>query len=352
MVLRLHARNLSLPVTDLQKQQVFSGSSVLRPINMLTLQIQKFSWGHKRRFNAYSEHIRKVYGGRVQKLSVDAGFTCPNRDGTVLSGGCTFCNNDAFNPSYCLPEKSIIRQLQEGIEFHKKRYRRSSRYLAYFQAFSNTHASLARLQNLYMEALSLPGVIGLVIGTRPDCVNTEKLDYLAHLSKNCHIIVEYGIESCNNLTLHSINRGHTFEQSVWALEETRRRGIKNGAHFIIGLPGESREDILTQAKVIALLPIDTLKFHQLQILRGTQMEKDYATNPDSFRLFELDEYIDFITSYIELLPPEMVIERFTAETPPRFRIAPDWGNLRTDQILQMIENKLEEKDTWQGKRYY
>lgn len=312
---------------------------------------QKFQWGHNRRFNAYSEHIRQLFGGRIQKLSVDAGFSCPNRDGTIAYGGCTFCNNEAFNPSYCSPEKSITQQLHEGIVFHKTRYRRSSKYLAYFQAYTNTHAELQRLIMLYDEALSTPDVIGLVIGTRPDCVDSEKLDYFENLSKKHYIIIEYGIESCNDHTLNLINRGHTFKQSVWALEETRRRGIKNGAHFIIGLPGESRKEILNQAKTISQLPIDNIKFHQLQILKNTEMEKQYSQNPDLFELFELDEYIDFIIEYIELLPPDMVIERITAETPPRYRIAPDWGNLRTDQILQIIENKLEEKDSWQGKRY-
>lgn len=310
-----------------------------------------FLWGHNRRFNSYSEHVRKVFGARVQKLSIDAGFTCPNRDGTVSTGGCGFCDSDAFNPSYCQPEKSVSLQLSEGIEFHKKRYRRSSGYLAYFQAFSNTHAPLSKLKQLYEEALSVPGVTGLVIGTRPDCVDDQKLDYLADLAKKFYLIVEYGIESCNNEILKAINRGHTFEQALWALEETRNRGVKTGAHFIMGLPGESRQEIMDQAKIIAGMPIDQIKFHQLQILKNTTFEKTYKENPENFDLFNLEEYIDFITFYIEFLPPHMVIERFTAEVPPRYRIAPDWGNLRTDQILTLIENKLEEKNTWQGKRY-
>ncbi|MBE0662757.1 MAG: TIGR01212 family radical SAM protein [Bacteroidales bacterium] len=313
--------------------------------------VRLYPWGHSRRFNAYSEHIRKVFGARVQKLSLDAGFSCPNRDGTISTGGCTFCDSDAFNPSYCQPEKSIAQQLTEGIEFHKKRYRRSSKYLAYFQAFSNTHAPLSQLKTLYEEALAMPDVIGLVIGTRPDCVNPEKLDYLAGLAENYYIIIEYGIESCNNETLQAVNRGHTFEQAVWALEESRKRGLKTGAHFIIGLPGESRHQILDQANTIAQLPVDTIKFHQLQILKNTALENDYLRNPEKFHLFSLEEYVDFMITYIELLPPQMVIERFTAEVPPRYRIAPDWGNLRTDQILTMIEKKLEEKDSWQGKRF-
>jgi uncharacterized protein len=313
--------------------------------------IHSFPWGHQRRFNSYSEHIRKIFGARVQKLSVDAGFSCPNRDGTIAAGGCTFCDNDAFNPSYCVPQKSIRQQLEEGMEFHKKRYRRSSKYLAYFQAYSNTHAPLNVLKNLYEEALATENVTGLVIGTRPDCVDAEKLDYIAVLSRKHYLVLEFGIESCNNKTLQAINRGHTFEQAVEVLLQCKAREIKTGAHFIIGLPGESRAEIMEQASIIARLPISSIKFHQLQILRNTAMEKDFQQYPEKYELFALDEYIDFITSYIELLPPALVIERFTAEVPPRYRIAPDWDLLRTDQILQMIEAKLDEKDTWQGKRF-
>jgi len=313
--------------------------------------IQTFQWGHQRRYNSYTEHIRKIFGGRVQKLSIDAGFSCPNRDGSISTGGCTFCNNDAFNPSYCLPAKSITQQLKEGIEFHKKRYRRSSQYLAYFQAYSNTHASLDVLKACYDEAIAMQDVIGLVIGTRPDCVDAGKLDYIAQLSKKYYVVLEFGIESCSNKTLQAINRGHTFEQAVWALEQCRDRGIKTGAHFVIGLPGESRDEIMAQASTIARLPLNSLKFHQLQILKNTAMEKEFLENPASFNLFSLHEYIDFMISFIEKLPPHFVIERFTAEVPPRFRIAPDWGNLRTDQILQMIEKRLEERNTWQGRSY-
>ena len=308
-----------------------------------------YPWGHSRRFNAYSEHIRKVFGARVQKLSLDAGFSCPNRDGSISTGGCTFCNSDAFSPSYCEPAKPITQQLAEGIEFHKKRYRRSSQYLAYFQAFSNTHAPLPVLKKLYEEALSMPGMLGLVIGTRPDCVDNEKLDYLAGLAEKYYIVVEYGIESVHDRTLKLINRGHSFAQAVDALDETRKRNIKTGAHFIIGLPGESREDILAQTKTIASLPVDSIKFHQLQVLRNTLLEKDFLINPGNYHLFELEEYISFMASYIEKLPAQMVIERFTAEVPPPYRVAPDWGNLRTDVILRMIEQNLEENNTWQGK---
>lgn len=310
-----------------------------------------YPWGHYRRFNSYTEYIRRTFGARVQKLSIDAGFSCPNRDGTISTGGCTFCNSDAFNPSYCIPEKTITQQLGEGMEFHRKRYRRSSKYMAYFQAYSNTYASIAELIKLFDEALRVDDVIGLVIGTRPDCIDSEKLDYFAKLSEKAYVIIEYGVESCNDHTLQLINRGHNFETAVWALEETSKRGIKTGAHFIIGLPGENRREIMDQTKIISQLPIDNIKFHQLQILKNTQLEKVYQAHPEIFDLFGLHEYIDFMTDFIALIPPGMVIERFTAEVPPRFRIAPDWGNLRTDQILIMIEQLLEDKDLWQGKHY-
>jgi uncharacterized protein len=310
-----------------------------------------FPWGHTRRFNAYSEHIRKIFGARVQKLSLDAGFSCPNRDGTISTDGCTFCDSNAFNPSYCQPEKSITQQLAEGIEFHKKRYRRSSSYLAYFQAYSNTHAPLAVFKNDMRMRLPVPGVIGLVIGTRPDCVDAEKLDYLARLAESTTSSLNMELNPAIMKTLESINRGHTFEQAHRRWTKRRNRGIKTGAHFIIGLPGETREEILDHAGIIAQLPIDNIKFHQLQILKNTALETDFLENPGKFNLFSLEEYVEFISGYIQLLPPQMVIERFTAEVPPRYRIAPDWGNLRTDQILEMIERKLEEKNAWQGKRY-
>ncbi len=312
---------------------------------------QIYPWGHRRRYNAYTQYIRRIFGARVQKLSIDAGFSCPNRDGTVSTGGCIFCNNDAFNPSYCLPEKSVSQQLAEGKTFHSTRYRRNQGYLAYFQAFSSTHGELKLLRQLYEEALLFPGVIGLVIGTRPDCVNTEKLDFLAQLSEKNYIAIEYGIESCFDSTLRFIQRGHTFSQAVWALEESKKRNLITGAHFILGLPGESIEMILSQNQIISHLPLTTIKLHQLQILKNTVLERFYLENPSRFNLFKLDGYIDLIAEFIEGLNPEIVIERFTAEVPPRFLVAPDWGRLRTDQILNRIEKRLEERNTWQGKNF-
>jgi radical SAM protein (TIGR01212 family) len=310
-----------------------------------------FPWGDDRRFNAYSNYFRKIYGARVQKVSIDAGFTCPNRDGTRGTGGCSYCLNDAFNPSYCMPEKSISRQIEEGIEFHKWRYSGATSYLAYFQAFSNTYASLDKLREMYTEALSHPGIIGIIIGTRPDCVNDEKLDYIGELSGKHYVAVEYGIESCFNKTLQRINRGHTFEEAVSAVEKTAARGIRTGAHFIFGLPGETREEMLSEADIISSLPLHTVKFHQLQIIRGTAMESEFLDKPSDFDLFTWDDYLDFFVRFLERLNPAIVVERFTGEAPPRFLSEIRWGKKRSDQIVNLIEKRLAEMDTWQGRLY-
>lgn len=286
----------------------------------------------------------------MQKVTIDAGFTCPNRDGSAGEGGCTYCNNDAFNPSYCHPEKTVKQQIEEGILFHEFRYRRANKFLAYFQAYSNTYASLDHLKKIYNQALEIPGIIGLVIGTRPDCIDDKKLEYFRELSKRYYVIIEYGVESCYNETLLKINRGHTWEQSVEAIEKTAAYGIKTGAHLIFGLPGETREMMIDQANIISALPLNNIKFHQLQIIKNTAMAAEYKNHPETFDFFQLDEYIEFIIDFIEKLSPDIVIERFSGEVPPRFLVGPGWGLIRTDQVLQKIEKRLEERDTWQGKK--
>ena len=310
-----------------------------------------YPWGDSRRFNSYSAHIKKLFGGRIQKVSIDAGFTCPNRDGTRGSGGCTYCNNDAFNPSYCTPRKSISAQIAEGVEFHKNRYRRAGGYLAYFQAYSNTYAGTDLLKEMYDEALSFPGVVGLVIGTRPDCIDSEKIDMLRELAEKHYVIIEYGIESCNNETLKRINRGHTFEESVAAIEMTAAAGLRTGAHFIFGLPGESREAMLGSADIISALPLTSVKFHQLQIIRETAMENEFRDAPERFVMFSFEEYMEFFIDFLERFNPAIIVERFTGEAPPRLVVAPRWGKKRTDQIMNLFEERLAERDTWQG-RYY
>ena len=309
-----------------------------------------YPWGHKRRFNSYSEYFRKKFGGRVQKLTLDAGFTCPNRDGSKGKGGCTFCNNNAFNPSYCQPEKSISTQIDEGIEFHKKRYRRADKYLAYFQAYSNTYAGVDVLRERYEEALRRDEVIGLVIGTRPDTVDTEILNYIKTLAKDHYVVIEYGIESCYNNTLKRVNRGHSFEDSVRAIDMTASRGIRQGAHFIIGLPGESSEDILAEMKIISGLPINNIKFHQLQIVRNTIMAKEYISDPEDFRIYDLDEYLGLMLRILEVLNPEFVVESIAGESNQGFLLSKSWG-IRYDQVLNKFEQMLARKDTWQGKRF-
>ena len=310
---------------------------------------KSFPWGHERRYNAYSEYFKRTFGRRVQKISVDAGFTCPNRDGSLARGGCTYCNNNAFNPSYCHPSKPVKQQIGEGIEFHRVRYRRAKDYLVYFQPYSNTYASLDKLKSLYEEALSIEGVAGLVIGTRPDCVDDQKLKYLSELAKDYYIVIEYGVETIYDKTLERINRQHTYEQSKEAIIKSAEYGLNVGAHFIFGLPGESRSMMMNSVEEVSALPLTTIKFHQLQIVTGTAMVKDYKNNPEDYPLFGFDEYIDFIIKYVERLNPRFIIERFAGEVPPRFLAGPGWGLIRNDQVNVAIEKEMEKRDTWQGK---
>ncbi|PKP52185.1 MAG: TIGR01212 family radical SAM protein [Bacteroidetes bacterium HGW-Bacteroidetes-1] len=310
-----------------------------------------FPWGHKRRYNSYGEHFKGIFGGRVQKISVDAGFSCPNRDGTKGFGGCTFCNNDAFNPSYCQPQKPLQQQIEEGIEFHRKRYRRAKSFLVYFQAYSNTYKPLNELKMLYEEALRHPLVVGLVIGTRPDTIDEEKLIYLQNLQKNHYIMLEYGVESVSNKSLQRINRGHTFEEATMAIEMTANAGISCGAHFIFGLPGENRKQMLESAAIISKLPLTSVKFHQLQLFKNTVIADEYLENPEEFWLFTLEDYIDFIIELIEKLNPSFVIERFAGEVPPRFLVTPPWENIRYDVVLQRIEEELQKRNSWQGRLF-
>ena len=310
-----------------------------------------YFWGDSRRFNSYSGYFKRIYGGRIQKVTINAGFTCPNRDGSLSKGGCTFCNNKAFNPSYCEPSKSVIQQINEGISFHAHRYGKTSKFLGYFQAYSNTYKPLDELKEIYNQALSHPDVIGIVVGTRPDCVDAEKLDYFAELSKSHHVVIEYGVESCYNETLERVNRGHSFEKAKWAIEETAKRGISVGAHFILGLPGETKEMMIAQTELINALPINTVKFHQLQIFKDTTMEIEYKENPENFNFFGREEYIEFFIEILTKLRPDIVVERFAGEAPPRFHGGPAWGLTRNDELLVMLEKRLAELDLYQGCKY-
>jgi radical SAM protein (TIGR01212 family) len=309
-----------------------------------------YSWGTERRLNAYSDYFRKHFGERVQKITIDAGFTCPNRDGTCGSGGCTFCNNRAFNPSYNNPDKAITDQINQGMVFHKKRYRKATQYLAYFQAYTNTHGSLDELTPRYEEALTVPGIIGIVVGTRPDSVDEEKLDYFRELSKRAYVVLEYGIESVLNWTLERVNRGHDVEKSLWAVRETAKRGIRVGGHVMLGLPGETREDFLAMGHELAHWPLNSIKFHQLQLIRGTAMAREYEEKSGDFISFEMEDYLQLMMEILEQLNPDMVVERIAGEVSPGMGLRPGWG-IRYDGVLRAFENLLEEHDSWQGKHY-
>ncbi|MBK8808764.1 MAG: TIGR01212 family radical SAM protein [Bacteroidales bacterium] len=310
-----------------------------------------YDWGHSRRFNAYSNYFKKAFGSRIQKVSIDAGFTCPNRDGNISVGGCKYCNNNSFKPSYATTANTIKEQIQKGIEFHNNRYKSPSKFLAYFQAYSNTYKPLNELKIIYSAATEFSEIAGFVIGTRPDCIDDEKLKYFKELSEKYYLIIEYGIESCNNSILKNINRGHTFEQASEAIIKTAEYGIKTGAHLIMGLPGESRDELLQSVNKISKLPLNNIKFHQLQIIRDTEFARNYKENPDNFNLFSSSEYIDFIINYIELLNPKFVIERFSGESPPQLKIAPDWNGIRSRDFLEILEKEMEKRNTWQGKLF-
>jgi hypothetical protein len=310
---------------------------------------KEFVWGHNKRYNDFSTYFRNRFSERVQKVSVDAGFTCPNRDGTKARGGCTYCNNKTFKPTYTNLLNSVSKQVEDGVAFFSKKYE-SMKFIAYFQAYSNTYKSLEELKQLYEEALQHPKIIGLVISTRPDCIFPELLDYLEELQKKVYVMLEIGLESHVDKSLESVNRGHTFADSVWAIEETAKRGINNCAHLILGLPGENREDWLEQARVISKLPVNNLKLHQLQVHRKTVMEKQYAENPDYFHLFTVDEYVELVIDYLELLNPEIIVERFVTEAPEKLLVAPKWG-LKNFEFVAKVEKRLAERETWQGRLY-
>ena len=309
-----------------------------------------YPWGTERRFNAYSDYFRKHFGERVQKITIDAGFTCPNRDGTCGIGGCTFCDNRAFNPSYNNPRISIAEQIRQGMDFHRKRYRKASQYLAYFQAYTNTYAQPDKLRSLYEQALAVPGVMGIVVGTRPDCVDAALLDYFRELSGRCYLVLEYGIESVFNRTLQRVNRGHDVEKSRWAVEETAKRGIRVGGHVIIGLPGEGREDFLKTSIELSRWPLDNIKFHQLQLIKGTAMAGEYREKPEDFVDFSLEDYLLLIMEILEHLNPRFVVERIAGEVSPGMGIRDGWG-LRYDGVLKLFEELLLKHDSWQGKKF-
>lgn len=297
-------------------------------------------------YKEFTQLLSAHFPYKVQKISLNAGFTCPNRDGTKGYGGCTYCNNQSFSPGYGKPKKTISEQLKDGIEFFSHKYP-EMKYLAYFQSYTNTHDPLDSLIAKYEEALAYPDVVGLIVGTRPDCMPDELLDYFTELNKKTFLIIEYGVESTLNSTLDHINRLHSWEESVEAIERTAARGIMVGAHMILGLPGESHSDHLRHAELLSQLPLTTLKLHQLQIIRGTAMAKEYKETPEMFNLFGLEEYIDTCVDFAERLNPNIHIERFASQSPKNLLIAPDWG-LKNYELTAKIEKRFEERGTKQG----
>ena len=291
----------------------------------------------KQSFGQWLQEQLKV---KTQKISVNAGFTCPNRDGTLGTGGCTFCNNQTFNPDYCQTSKSITTQLEEGKQFFARKYP-DMRYLAYFQAYTNTYADLPTLQQKYEEALSVDGVVGLVIGTRPDCVPTPLLDYLEELNRHTFLIVEYGVESIYDRTLRRINRGHTWADSIDAIRRTADRGIHVGAHIILGLPGESIDDMMAEADTLSQLPLKILKLHQLQLIRGTAMAQEYLEHPDDFIRFTPDSYASLVARFVARTRPDIIFDRFVSQSPPHLLAQPGWG-LKNHEFMALVEKQLKQ----------
>lgn len=300
-------------------------------------------------YNEFSLYLKRYFPYKVQKISLNAGFTCPNRDGSKGYGGCTYCNNQTFNPDYCRTEKPIARQLEEGKLFFAHKYP-EMKYLAYFQAYTNTYDELDALRRKYEEALSVDGVVGLVIGTRPDCMPDDLLHYLEALHRHTFVLVEYGIESTDDRTLRRINRGHDFRVSADAVRRTAACGIPVGGHVILGLPGETHESIVMQAGVLSGLPLTTLKLHQLQLIRGTRMASEYEQHPGDFHLFDIEEYMDLVIDYVEHLRPDIVLERFLSQSPKNLLIAPDWG-VKNYEFNHRLQKRMKELGAYQGKKY-
>jgi uncharacterized protein len=284
-------------------------------------------------FFTFNDYLKERFGERVQKVSVDAGFTCPNHDGTKAVGGCIYCNNDSFNFS---PEAPVREQLAEGIKKAKRRYG-ARKFMAYFQAFSNTYAEPERLYDIYSTIHDFPEIVGLAIGTRPDCVPEEVLRTIEPFTRTHEVWVEYGLESSNDDSLRRMNRAHTFADFKDAVLRTAGRGIKIGTHVIIGFPWESEEMVLQTAQDIRALPIDGVKIHNLHVVKGTALERLYERSP--FRLLSLQEYSSLAAKMLEILPSNMIILRLTAECPRELLIAPDWCNQKP-QILQAITSEL------------
>lgn len=310
----------------------------------------KYPWRHGRPFNDYPTYIKSTFGKRVQKISVNVGFSCPNRDGTKGVGGCVYCDNNTFRPGYCEPQKEIREQLEKGVGFFEPKYPEMD-FMAYFQSYTNTYGPVSELKEMYEEALKHRKIKGLVIGTRPDCINEEILDMLIEVTQGKYLTIEFGLESTLDKTLLAINRCHSWQESVDAIELCHKKGIKVGGHLILGLPGESNGEILNHARVISELPIHTLKLHQLQITTNTQLAHQYKNNPEDIKLFSFEDYLELLIQFLELLNPKIIVERFVSTSPLDKLIAPKWNRMKNFEIVDQVEKALKQRNTWQGKKY-
>lgn len=295
--------------------------------------------------------MRQRLGTRPQKLALDVGLSCPNRDGNIAYGGCTFCLNKAFSPSYCREHDTLLRQIDRAIEFHALRRRTSERYIAYLQSGSNTYAPIEKLEEIYKTILSHPRISGIIVGTRPDCISPQKLDLLEHISHSTYVAIEYGIESLNDHTLRHVNRGHDTATTIEAIEATRARSIDIGAHLIVGLPGESEEQLISDMKLINRLGINFIKFHQLQIYRHTPIADEWRHHPERFMLGtpnSIDLYTRLMTTLIRHLDPKISIERMASTAPRHLVEHSPLGGLRPDMVRQRIIEELRAQDATQG----
>ena len=318
-------------------------------LNMRSLP-ESMSFFNGRRYHVYNDWVKNDYGGRLQKVSVDAGFTCPNRDGSLGIGGCTFCNNEGFSPSYLRQQRDIVAQIDTGIEFMRRRYPRSIGFLAYFQSYSCTYGDLDKLKETYTIALAHPNISGIVIGTRPDCLPDETLDYLAELSTRTRVELEIGIESCTDEVLRECLRGHDFACTQEAIRRAAGRGLFITGHLLLGLPLETLDSLIDGARALSGLPLDALKFHQLQIVRGTRLANQYRTAPASVALLDPESYLDFVIDLLERLPPNIKIQRLGSEVPPNVLVSPDWG-MRLSKLPALLEARLQARNTWQGRLF-
>jgi hypothetical protein len=300
-------------------------------------------------WNDYSSYIRRTFGQRVQKISVNAGFTCPNRDGKISADGCIYCTNKSFSPFYCNSDDSISEQLRKGIDFFSPKYN-AQKYLAYFQTYTNTYGNINALRQKYYEALSVDGVIGLVISTRPDCVDDEIMRLLADYAEEKYVEIEFGLESTKNSTLELINRGHTYEQAVDAIMLAQKYGIRSGVHLILGLPYETEDDFYVHAEKISRLPISTLKLHQMQVLKGTRLESLYNENKSAFADLALENYVRIVANLLDMLNPEIIVERLTSESPREMVLYPDWNGRKNFEVSHIVNAFMKKNGMFQGRK--